>query len=42
MEGFGIPKKVVRLAGLTMREYQSKAFIGGKTSRAFEVSTGMQ
>jgi sorting nexin-29 len=42
MEGFGIPRKLVRLAGLTMRESRSKAFIGGKTSRTFEVSTGMR
>jgi hypothetical protein len=34
MEGFGIPRKLVRLAGLTMTESRSKAFIGGKTSRA--------
>jgi hypothetical protein len=34
MEGFGIPRKLVRLAGLTMTECRSKAFIGGKTSRA--------
>jgi sorting nexin-29 len=41
MEGFGIPRKLVRLAGLTTTESWSKAFIGGKTSRAFEVLTGV-
>jgi hypothetical protein len=41
MEGFRIPRKLVRLAGLTMTEYKSKAFIGGKTNIAFEVSTGV-
>jgi hypothetical protein len=42
MEGFRIPRKLVRLAGFTMTESRSKAFIGGKTSRAFEVSTGVR
>jgi hypothetical protein len=42
MEGFGIPRKLVRLTGLTTTESWSKAFIGGKTSRAFEVLTGVR
>jgi hypothetical protein len=33
MEGFGIPRKLVRLAGFTVTESRFKAFIGGKTSR---------
>jgi sorting nexin-29 len=41
MEGFGIPRKLVRLAGLTTTEFRSTAPFGSKTGRAFEVSTGV-
>jgi hypothetical protein len=39
LERFGVPQKLVRLAGLTMKYSRAKALIGGKTSRAFQVST---
>jgi hypothetical protein len=41
LEGFGVPQKLIRLIGLTMKESLARAFIGGKTSRPFEVTTGV-
>lgn len=41
VEGFGVPRKIVRLAVLTIKDSGNKALVGGKISRASEMSTGV-
>lgn len=42
LEGFGIPKKLIKLVNMTMEGSQAKAYIGGKTSEAFKITTGVR
>lgn len=42
LEGYGIPKKLVKLISLTLQETTAKVIVGGKLSKEINISTGVR